>query len=185
MDASFPYNPANWHWSVASEGRIWSSAAGSFVATADTPITEIGTIEELDWVLRHASLKSPLITGADINAERDKRVAAGTVFAVTGYGEVHLTGRLQDQTVLAMQLIKAQAAKVAGVTAPIILLRDADNVNHVLTPDQAIELIDAGTAWVEAVMKVSWDMKDGIAPFEAGPPEGFTDDIWWPAGDGA
>lgn len=132
----------------------------------------------VQWVDELADAPHP--TGEAINAERDRRIAAGEIFDVSGYGSVPLQGRLQDQVNLQARLLAAQAAKAAGITTPLLVIRDAQNVNHMLTPDQVIELVSAGTAWIEAVMLVSWNMKDGIAPFEDGPPYNFDDDAYWP-----
>lgn len=123
-------------------------------------------------------------TDTEVNTFRDELISAGTAFSVTGYGTVPLMGRLQDQIVLQSRMMAAQRAKAEGVTDPILLLRDAVNTNHTLTPDQMIELVTKGVTWVEAVMKVSWDMKDHLAPFEDGVPEDYTSPVYWPVGDG-
>lgn len=118
---------------------------------------------------------------AGVNAERDRRITAGRVFAVSGYGDVPLTGRDRDQVLLMGLLVKAQALVAAGVSDPVMTVRDANNLKHLLTPAQMVELLSAGTAWIESVMAVSWAMKDGDAPFEAGIPADVADDQWWPA----
>lgn len=122
----------------------------------------------------------PVITGESVNAERDRRIAEGHTFSVTGYGDIPIQGRLQDQINFQARLLAAQAAKAQGVNDPVLIIRDAANVNHMLTPDQVIELVNDGVAWIEATMKVSWDMKDSVAPFEDGIPADFADDIYWP-----
>lgn len=127
-----------------------------------------------------APLPPPPPDTTAVNAERDRRIAFGHTFAVTGYGDIPLQGRLQDQINLQARLIAAQGYKAADVTAPVLILRDAENVNHTLTPDQMIELVMAGMAWIEETMMVSWAMKDGTTPFEAGIPADFTDDAYWP-----
>lgn len=119
-------------------------------------------------------------TGDDVNVERDRRIAAGHLFTVEGYGDVPLQGRLQDQINLQARLIAAQGYKAAGVTDPVLILRDAENVNRTLTPDQMIDLVGQGVAWIEATMMVSWAMKDRTAPFEAGIPPDYADDTYWP-----
>ncbi|MGJ7040496.1 hypothetical protein J2Y63_003761 [Shinella sp. BE166] len=123
---------------------------------------------------------APPPTGDQINAERDRRISAGATFAVPGYGDVPLTGRVRDQTVLLALLVKAQGAKAAGITAPVMVIRDGADANHILTPDQMISLVSSGMNWIEATMQRSWDMKDGVSPFEDGPPLDFTDDAYWP-----
>ncbi|HEV7251432.1 MAG TPA: hypothetical protein VGN93_31025 [Shinella sp.] len=132
----------------------------------------------VQWVDDLADAPHP--SGEEINAERDRRIAVGKTFAVAEYGDIPLQGRLQDQINLQARLLAAQGAKALGVSGPVLIIRDAQNVNHMLTPDQVIELVTMGTAWIEATMKVSWDMKDGVAPFEQGPPYDFADDAYWP-----
>lgn len=118
--------------------------------------------------------------GGAINAERDRRIETGATFSVTGAGDIPLMARPQDQSVYIALLIRAQGAKAMGITAPAMIIRDAQNANHMLTPDQMIELITKAMNWVEAVMKRSWEMKDGLPPFEDGVPENFMDDEFWP-----
>jgi len=116
-----------------------------------------------------------------VNIERDRRIAEGSIFTVTGYGDIPLTGTTKDMTILTALLIKAQGLKAAAVTDPVLVIRDKNNVTHNLTPDQMIELVSIGMGWIEATMQVSWDMKDGIAPFEAGIPADFaTNESYWP-----
>ncbi len=139
---------------------------------------EIVPLTDDEWAAYQAPPPPP--TGDMINVERDRRIVAGKTFDVTGYGPVPLTGREKDKVALIGLLFKAQRARALGVTEAIIKLRDGLDVNHNLTPDQAIELINAGMSWIEATMAVSWDMKDGVAPFEAGIPADYSDDAYWP-----
>lgn len=122
------------------------------------------------------------ITPEQVNAERDRRILAGTTFSVTGYGDVPLTGRTFDIQVYEAQRARAREAQAAGITDPIFVLRDATNTNHLLTADQVVELVDKAGAWLQATMAVAWAMKDGDAPFEAGTPADFDDGGYWPAG---
>lgn len=140
------------------------------------------TVERIDGVVRYVHVLEdiPRPAGEEINAERDRRIEAGATFAVSGYGTIPLQGRLKDQINLQSRLIAAQAAKAAGVTDPVLVLRDAADVNHMLTPDQTIELVSKGVAWIEDTMQVSWDMKDGAPPFADGAPYDYADDGYWP-----
>lgn len=122
----------------------------------------------------------PVVTQAMVNIERDRRIILGSTFTVSGYGPVSITGRERDQIVLISRLVAAQSLKAAGVTAPSLIIRGSDNINHLLTPDQMIELVQLGAAWIEDVMKVSWDMKDATGAFPAGIPADYTNDIYWP-----
>lgn len=152
---------------------------------APTPAHKIAIAAEphivegvLQWV--EVLEDAPRPTGDEINAERDRRIEAGATFDVTGYGFIPLQGRLKDQINLQSRLIAAQGAKASGITDPILVLRDAADVNHMLTPDQMIELVTKGVDWIEATMQISWNMKDGVAPFEAGIPPDYPDDAYWP-----
>lgn len=118
---------------------------------------------------------------AQVNAERQRRLDAGSAFEVPGFDTpIPLTGRAMDQPIYLALLLRAQSAKAAGITAPVLMLRDGNDDNLALTPDQMIALITQAMDWFEAVMAVSWAMKDGSGPFEAGIPDNLTDDQWWP-----
>lgn len=126
--------------------------------------------------------------GSDVNDERDRRILAGTVIAVSGYGEIPVTGTQSDKDVfLARRIIAAEAA-ADGVTTAILVFRDRDNVNHNLTPSQMVELADKGFAWIEAMMVRSWEMKDGTGAYAyvdeenpGGIPDDLDNDSHWPS----
>lgn len=124
--------------------------------------------------------KSAPPTAEKINAQRDKRIQAGTTITPTGYSAIPLTGRASDQTVYVAMLMRAQAMKAAGVTDAVHVFRDAENNVHTLTPDQTIELVSHAMTWFEDVMKVSWAMKDETGDFSDGVPSDWTDDEYWP-----
>jgi len=116
-----------------------------------------------------------------INAERERRLASGSAFPVAGIADpVPLQGRPFDQTVYLALLTRASGYKAAGITDPILTLRDAADVIHALTPDQMIDLVAQAMAWFEGVMAASWSMKDGTGAFTGGIPFDFTDDRHWP-----
>jgi len=115
-----------------------------------------------------------------INSERDRRILKGTAITVTKYGDIHLTGRASDQSVYLAMLLRAQGAKAVSITNAIHAFRDASNTMHTLTPDQVIEMVSKAMAWFEAVMKVSWAMKDGSGDFTGGIPADYSDDKHWP-----
>jgi hypothetical protein len=121
---------------------------------------------------------------SQIDAERERRLVKGAAFPVPGLADpVPLAGRPQDRAVYLALLMQAQGLKAAGVTDPVMRVRDNDNVVQMLTPDQMIALIVQAMQWFEQVMAVSWAMKDKTAPFEAGLPDqskDWTDDEYWP-----
>jgi len=121
-----------------------------------------------------------VITSEMVNGERGRRIEAGTTIAVTDYSDVPMTGRASDQSVYLAMLLRAQGAKALGVTTAIHSYRDGANTMHTLTPDQVIEMVSKAMAWFEAVMKVSWAMKDGSGDFTGGIPADYSDDKHWP-----
>ncbi|PWE29957.1 hypothetical protein DDZ14_16070 [Maritimibacter sp. 55A14] len=110
-----------------------------------------------------------------VNAERTRRLEAGSIFTVPGYGDVALQARLQDMVTLSGLLDGAQARIAAGDVTTIKRFRDRDNTDHLLTPPQIAQMVQIGTAWVEAVYNASWDIKK-LDPV----PADFTDDGHWP-----
>ncbi|MCM2396183.1 hypothetical protein NBH19_08840 [Rhizobium sp. S95] len=146
--------------------RMYHNGKTFDVAAADLAAIGLGPVEHIP-------------TASDVNIERDRRISAGTTFTVVGYGGIPVTGRERDQIVLGTMLQRAQALKASGSTAASLVLRDAGNITHQLTPDQAIDLVSQGVAWIEATMQVSWDMKDGVGAFADGIPSDYTDDRHW------
>ncbi|WP_422028181.1 hypothetical protein [Roseovarius sp.] len=115
-----------------------------------------------------------------VNVERDRRVAAGTTVAVTGYGDVPVQGGVSDQINMIALDATAKSLKASGETGAIIPFRDAVDIMHDLTPDQMIELVAKSKQVATAIYAVSWDMKDGTGDFTGGIPTDFTDDSYWP-----
>lgn len=117
---------------------------------------------------------------AAIDEERMRRIEYGSTFAVPDIADpIPLTGRPFDQSVYLALLMRAEGAKAAGITDPVLRIRAGDDVIHMLTPDQMIALISQAMGWFEHIMAVSWAMKDGAAPFEAGIPDDVADDAHW------
>lgn len=119
-------------------------------------------------------------TAEDVTAERDRRLKAGVVVTVTGYGDIPMQGRSQDMINTLSLKDTARDLKAAGITAAIIPFRDANNTLHSLTADQVIEMVNAGKMKASQIYQVAWDMKDGTGDFTGGIPDDFTDDKWWP-----
>ncbi|RLQ88921.1 hypothetical protein D8780_12470 [Notoacmeibacter ruber] len=96
-----------------------------------------------------------------------------------GYGApIHLTGRTRDLVIYQSRLSSAEKMLAAGDTASTLVIRDGGNINRHLTAGQTVELITKAMNWVEAVMKMSWDMKDGHGDFPYGIPPDYAER--WP-----
>lgn len=118
---------------------------------------------------------APPITGADIDKERDRRVVAGVVVTVAGYGDVALQGRDMDMRNLHGLATAAQLRLAAGAGAYVTTFRDRENEMHDLTQAQVIDLWSQGAAFVSSVFQSAWALKDGQSI-----PADYTDDGYWP-----
>lgn len=111
-----------------------------------------------------------------LHRHRDQLIAEGTTVTVTGIGDVPLRGTPFDQTVLLSRRQQGADLIAAGDESASILFRDAANTEHMLTGAQAVEMVDAGMAWIEDVMQASWAIKDaGEIPAD------FDDPVHWPS----
>lgn len=110
-----------------------------------------------------------------VTAERDRRLTEGTTVTVTGYGDIPLQGRSNDQINLIALSDTARDLIAAGVDSAVIPFRDALNAMHMLTPAQTKEMADKGKAAASAFYAAAWTLKDNT-PI----PSDFTDDKWWP-----
>ena len=111
---------------------------------------------------------------AGVNAERARRIVAGTEIAIDGYGPIPVQGRPEDMTNLTgLYNIATEKRRTMDTTASMVF-RDRDNVVHSLTPQNMIDLYVAAIAWVEAIYQASWALKEGAVPRD------YADDRHWP-----
>lgn len=115
------------------------------------------------------------VSSDEVNAERDRRIEAGTAVSVAGYGPIPLQGREKDQRNLLGLQAAAAMRLAAGDDATLTKFRDAVNVDHMLTPSQIVELWSKGAAWISDTYEASWDIK-ALDPI----PQNYTDDQFWP-----
>ncbi len=92
-------------------------------------------------------------THAAINAERNRRIEAGTII-----GDVYVTGRAEDARKLVSLALIAQMRIAAGVET-ITIFRDGDNTDHELTPIQILNLWQQSAAYVSHLYAKSWEIK--------------------------
>ncbi|MCA8880394.1 MAG: hypothetical protein KDA73_10670 [Rhodobacteraceae bacterium] len=111
---------------------------------------------------------------ADAEAERDRRIAAGTRIDVAGAGTIPVTGRPQDIAKLTGLGLRALARLVANDATPLSY-HDAAGTLHALSPAQMLDLVERGARWVEACHAVVWAWAAG-----AGVPANFTNNAHWP-----
>ena len=139
------YNPAAWHWRLVGETRCWSSALGRWVsqAPAGAPVTSLNSLAELDEVLRRNGLPSPLVTAADVDAERDRRIAGGFAFAGVRY-----QSRPDDRENIAGASTAALGAMMAGAQAGDYRWHGGDSDFAWIAEDNSTVPMDAQTMFV-------------------------------------
>ena len=158
----------------------FDATAGAWVAVEDdTMISQFG-FALADFPDRQAPDLSalslpPAPSSADVNDERDRRINAGTTVQIDGYGPIPLQGRDKDQRNLLGLQAAAAMRLAAGDNATLTKFRDADNVDHMLTPSQVVELWSKGAAWISYTYDASWDIK-ALDPI----PANYADDSRWP-----
>lgn len=109
-----------------------------------------------------------------VNAERVRRIAAGTDITVTGYGPVALQGRLEDQASLQGLAFTASLRLSQGDFTTTTNFLDRNNALHQLTPAQMLETWQKGAAFIEQVYAASWAIKE-LDAFTTDP----SDDALW------
>ncbi|MFN7125299.1 MAG: hypothetical protein ACK4M8_05410 [Allorhizobium sp.] len=112
----------------------------------------------------------------DVNSERDRRIDAGTTVTVEGYGPIPLQGREKDQRNMLGLQAAASMRLAAGDNITLTKFRDAENVDHMLTPSQIVELWSKGAAWISDTYEASWDIK-ALDPI---PADYATNESYWP-----
>lgn len=111
---------------------------------------------------------------AAINAERERRIAAGATISVPGAGDIPVQGRETDVRNLQGLGLAALARVSAGDTTTITTFRDAENVDHELTPPQILALVQGAAAAAEAIIQASW----AITAMEPLPDDVTADELW-------
>lgn len=112
---------------------------------------------------------------AAINVERERRIAAGATVTVEGSGTIPVQGREVDVRNLQGLGLAALARVSAGDIDTTTVFRDADNVDHALTPPQVLELVQNAMAAAAAIIAASWAIK-AMDPL----PSDVTADELWP-----
>lgn len=106
---------------------------------------------------------------AEINAERQRRIIAGTVV-----DDIYVTGRDEDTRNLMGLALAAQMRLATGDDETITVFRDGNNVDHELTPSQVISMWQQSAAYVSHLYAKSWEIK-AMNPL----PDDITGDSLW------
>lgn len=96
-----------------------------------------------------------------VEVERDRRIAAGLPYTFpAGSGTIQL--RPADIINVSGVAARGTALLQRGDTTTTLVFRDADNVTHSLTPQQAVDMGIAVAERVEGIYQASWIHKDAI-----------------------
>lgn len=109
-----------------------------------------------------------------ITQERGRKLVQGETFDVPGYGIVALQGRLEDQLTLSGLKDAAMLQLQAGDTTSTRMFRDRDNTDHLLEPQQIIDLWAMGLEWMDVIYRASWALK-AMDPI----PDNYADAVYW------
>ena len=116
------------------------------------------------------------ITKDMVNAERKRRREEGYVVSVIGYpSDIHLEGRDEDLSNLNGLALLAQLRITQGDTTTLTRFRGKNDVDHLLTPAQVVEMVSTATQWVSALYEASWTLRDADPT-----PQDYRDDVHWP-----
>jgi len=102
--------------------------------------------------------------GERVNAERDRRLAAGTTITA---GDATIRVTVADREALAGLALDGLAGTYT------VRFRDADNVTHTLGAEAVKVLWHAFVAWQSGIHAVAWRLKDGAVPADV------SDDKHW------
>lgn len=179
--------PEDWYWAVGD--RIWSSVRAAYVAV-DDPVysawvnpslrkraTRMDDEAALDAVLRSFNLASPVISTADVDKERDRRIDSGFVF-----NGVRFQSRPQDRENIAGATTLAIGALTTGASGLRWHGGDSDFVwiaeDNTLVPMDAPTVIAFGqtaAAWKSANIFAARALKD-----QSPIPADFAAQSHWP-----
>lgn len=147
-----PYTPHNWFWIVGGDAsKAWSSAVGAYVSSWDADrLTRIANEAELSDVLRVYGLKGPHVSGADVDAERDRRASSfvfdGKSYDLGGQSLVNVAGAGT----------MALAAIINGAQAGDYRWSDPEEDFAWIAKDNTKTKMDAQTCWAFSQTAAAW-----------------------------
>jgi|GEM_PF-809524 len=122
-------------------------------------------------------LEDVVVTDAEVNDERTRRLGLPLPVTVTGIGTITIDMTDQSRANITGLTVLAQLRLAQGDTGVMTSFRDADNVDHDITPAQAIEMGVQAAEHVDVLYKASWAIK-ALTPV----PLDFADDAYWMGG---
>lgn len=111
-----------------------------------------------------------------VDAECQRRISVGRSFNISGITEpIAIRGDAPSQLNLLALKDTARDLKDVGVSAPVVPVPDVSDEVHMLTPDQVIELVNAGKIYIQSIYAAARSIKSGETI-----PDDFVSDSYWP-----
>lgn len=174
-----PFNPSNWFWIVGGDEHVfWSSAAGSYIDELpdDAGVTRIASEAELNDVLAVYGLPGPLVTIANVVAERDRRLALGFDYDFGDERGVHHIGTSpQDMIGWNDVTMAANAILATGADVPIAILTETGPATITAMEWQQMTLAAA------AARQPVWQASFALSAMDPIPAD-FREDGYWNVG---
>jgi hypothetical protein len=176
------FDAADWFWQVAGRSDYWSSASAVYVETLPdgAEFTPIASESELSDVLRPYGLRGPVVSRADVNAERDRRMT--TLFS---FDDVAYQLDPASQQNIIAKGAQAKFAVMSGAESDDLRWANAEADFGWIATDNSITPMDAPTMsafadaadlWVSAHIMAAHAIKQ-MEPI----PIDFDADSRWPA----
>jgi hypothetical protein len=141
-----------WHWVLIEE-------LPNPVPGQDETLSPISSQYVDNKIVRSRSVQEIDITRASVNAERDRRLE--NKYAVTLPGPIVVQVHMNKQSLVNLHELATMARLlIAKGDSRTTTYRDADNVNHSLTPTQLTEVFLAVNLQVQSIWEASWLIKD-------------------------
>ena len=116
----------------------------------------------------------PPLVGTDINAERERRIAAGVTVTLSSAKTIAVQTR-DDTDIRNLETLSGEAVKaiIAGLSITIPF-RDASDQTWLLTPEEMAEMTSLVAQNGSAIYEKSWALK-AMSPI----PIDYADDKYW------
>lgn len=99
----------------------------------------------------------------EVDTLRDAALVTGTPYLFPNDITNHIQLRNGDRANLTGLRIQADYLKVTGVMDPVFSFRTYENINHLLTPQQMIDVTNTALTAYMVIMSNGWTLKDQIA----------------------
>lgn len=171
------FEPREWYWIVGGDDtRFWSSAAAAYVEELPDKagVTRIASEGDLNDVLASLGLRGPIVTVADIVAERDRRLALGFDYDFGDERGVHHIGTTPDDMIGWNAVTVAANAIIATRMRPAAIDILTETGPATVTAMEWQQVLLAATAAQQPIWHASFALS-AMSPI----PANFRNDAHW------